>query len=341
MHPALLVLLSPLLLAAADSSTVEAAWQLGRTDPPTGEPFVAWLTLSPGSAAPDSVTVRLADTPAMQVWFDSSDSPCATSGERTWTGTVGAARTLQVCARPANAQQARLVAWVTSGAARQARAVSSDLLTIRSRWPEPPGWVMTIVSAIAGFITGLLSSMFQHRADRKAKAREQEAEEKRKADEHRREVENKIVSALAPELTAARATLAGFVANESPDAVPPTVDVNAGLLFVPAEQGALAGVADEYLSRIHTIYECLRKYDAAVTDFTNDARPAAREITRAAARDIGRECLTLITAPLATLEKARETLTRVSTRWKKAQHDLGELPAEEPAPVAPPKKHSP
>ena len=282
----LLVLLTALTFVASDSGTrTSAEWAVAQAEPEPGDPFAAWLTIhahSTGSATKAEVsgsgasthriTVVLANTPDVTLWVRAPGSNCDSApGQTDWSGVAKGDTVLAVCAEAVHRQDLRLVATVldSTSAGVAASVASSEILHARQPWYDPGPTLSGVLTAVFGFLTGLGTSVFQHRWERRQAREEKKTAETTARAQHARAMELEVIHALGPEWVENKARLERFLASTT---APPEALHTAGYnALLGSPDGAVEYLGDSsrrhYFQRVNGIYQAISRYNDAFQDW--------------------------------------------------------------------------
>ncbi|HET7584415.1 MAG TPA: hypothetical protein VFK13_05875 [Gemmatimonadaceae bacterium] len=169
--------------------TASMMWVVGRDQPRARDVVEAWLVVPAERAARDSAaTLRILSPSDADVWLRDAGATCrdAEAARRTeHIGRVERDTILYVCVRPREVGTTRLVAvrrLTRAGVARQEIATSQPI-TARERYTIGAGW-LAVLTAVVGFLTGVLAHVIQALWDRRQTGKRDERELKRLVAEH-------------------------------------------------------------------------------------------------------------------------------------------------------------
>ena len=312
----LLVFAVPSRAEPQSDSAAKATWTISEGQATVNQPFSAWLTLPATRDSTARFAVTLISTPNLRLWIADSTKKClGTSGKDTTT--VRSGEVLSVCALGTDAQSAHLVAIVhelTAKGSPGAKSVAaSETVKIDPKWNlELPGWLITLITALLGFASGLGLQWWQRNTDRQAKREDDRLSEQRDREAHVRKIEDSLANVLAPELIANRKTLEGVV-NGQPLK---TLLVRFGQLLVdPTDTGLdfLSAESRHALDRLQSLYQGIAVYNSVCNEFLQTASdPGAKTGRKDELENAAREIAAiLITAFPPRLDRAADVLKQI------------------------------
>ncbi|MEO8334064.1 MAG: hypothetical protein ABI664_03775 [bacterium] len=238
-------------------------WTLSTTTAAVDDTISAWLALT--IAPKQRVVSELESTAALKTWFagDSSVDGCR-RGSFLSTHRDSVSTVLHVCALAQRAGTIRLVALVrseTDPKAAAVRAVGSEAIAIKPTWNiDLPAWAIALLTSISGFLAGLLLQGFQQRRQRADKL-DDEARERLEAKEaHRRETEQTLTKALAPDIAVNVQRLRDVIAGKPPQ----VLLADASALFTEKQRGLFAYLgadASQALDDLAYLYTAIAAYN--------------------------------------------------------------------------------
>lgn len=327
---ALLACLIAASLSAQQTPSTAGGWHVAKNQPKKDEVFRAHVLVgmahdSATRVSPqDSVrTVTLSNSGMGALWFATPAASCA-GDETDTTSDVGLRDTvLTACARIDAAGPVKLLALVHDPAARiaAARVLASDSFTASTFWRSPPGWFLSIFTTVLAFGSGFLSHRLQGSWDRRARRKETAQEEKRKATQHRREMEKLITETLVAERMANIRRLDEWLEKKNGQVVTPeTLIVTHWEALQKPQRGALAYLAakdrEAFTATSRTLYETIREYNRAVEAFKS-LPPGPEEKLRRAAELLHRAA-----------ELMKEAFDVDAARAGEVQKELGRIQKE-------------
>ena len=254
--------------ADAVDTVPRPAWTLSTTSAAVDDTISAWLAIP--VALKQRVTTELQSTPAVTTWF--ADSTCGSS-PATSKRVDSVSAVVHVCAAPRAPGSIRLVALVTRAADKQKstiEAVGSDIIGIKPPWSvDLPAWSIALLTSITGFIAGLTLQYAQQRRQRKDKIDDEAREAVKAKEDHRRETEQVLTKALAPETAVNVQRLRDVVAGR----IPQILNADASALFTEKQRSLFAYLGDDgskALDDLAQLYTAINAYNRIRTKLTEE-----------------------------------------------------------------------
>jgi hypothetical protein len=247
-------------------------WTLSSATAAVEDTISAWLTLT--IPAQQRVVSELQSTATMKTWFasDTSSDSCS-KGPSTSAHTDSASTALRVCAlllRPGDARLVALVRREPNPKSGAIQAVSSEAITIKPAWSiDLPAWSIALLTSITGFLAGLTLQFAQQRRQRKDKIADEARETLKAREDHRRETEQVLTKALAPEIAVNVQRLRDVIAGKTPQ----ILNADASVWFTEKQRGLFAYLGDEgskALDDLAYLYTAIGAYNRVRNKLTEE-----------------------------------------------------------------------